>query len=147
MPLLTKEEILQINDLAPTIERIPGPAGMGEVGVRVMTSGEREDFIKALDKREQSGEDVTRQRPWLCAMTLCDEDGGRLFSLTEIEALAGKSSEFIDRVFIVARRLNGLEPDTAEDTKKNSVPIPDAASSSTSAGPSVDGAPANGHSV
>ena len=47
-------------------------------------------------------------RSKLCAMCIVDEDGARLFSDEDIDALGEKSAAPLDRIFGVAMRLSGL---------------------------------------
>ena len=49
-----------------------------------------------------------------------DEQGARLFSNAEIEALAKKSGSALKRVYEVVRELSGLSEKDVEELEKNS---------------------------
>ena len=51
---------------------------------------------------------------------IVDDQGNRIFSNAEIDALGKKSSIALDRVFDVAQELNGIGSDTIKDLEKNS---------------------------
>lgn len=142
MAFLTREQLLSIDDITPTIEAVAGPGGQGQVGVRILTAGERDAFLDLIGQAEDGR--VKNLKVILCTLTLCDEQGGRLFAQDEVEALAGKSSEFIERVFDTAKRISQLGDDATEEAKKNSAPTPGAASGTGSPSDLADTVSATG---
>jgi hypothetical protein len=58
-------------------------------------------------------------RARLAAASIVDENGARMFSDEEIEALGGKSAMALDRVFKAAQRLSGLAPEDVEELAGN----------------------------
>lgn len=114
--MLTRELILQAADLAA--ETVSVPEWGGEVRVRVMTGFERDTWeMELLTAREKN---LARVRATLCALTVVDEQGARLFTHADIEALGGKSAAALDRVFEAAKRLNRIGAADVEDLRKNS---------------------------
>lgn len=113
MKLLTKDAILSVNDLP--MERINVPEWGGEVMIRTMTGTDRDAFETHLIGQSGRMENV---RARLVALTLCDQDGQRLFNDSEVSALGKKSAKALDRVFAVAQRINGIGADEASSTKK-----------------------------
>lgn len=102
---LSKEQILSASDLPR--EKVSVPEWGGDVFVRVMTGTERDKLISNCDSYR------------LLSITLCDEEGKRLFTDTDVEALSAKSFKVIDNLVQVALRINKLAPDDREqETKK-----------------------------
>ncbi len=114
---LTREQILQVDDIK--IEIVPVPEWDGEVIVRTMTGTDRDIWDNLLYKEGKVNFlDNTRAR--LLACTIIDEDDNLVFSEDDIVALGKKSSLAINRIFDVAKRLNGLGSEQIEDLEKNS---------------------------
>jgi hypothetical protein len=112
MPLLSKTQIIEAKDLPH--EDIEVAEWGGAVRVRALTGtarGELEGFFRQKDERNY------RER--LLALSIVGEDGERLFTSDEVEELARKNAEVIERIFSVAVRLSGLSKATAEEAKKN----------------------------
>ncbi len=119
MTLLTKDAILSASDLQH--EDVAVPEWGGTVRVRVMTGAERAQFeasavTTANGRREP---DLSNYQAKLLALCLIDEHGHRMFSEADVEALGGKSSQALLRVFLVAQRINGLGLAAIEDARKN----------------------------
>ena len=119
MALLSKEAILQAQDL-PT-ELVPVPEWGGEILVRGLTGAERDAFEQSIvEQRGKSTRiNLRNLRAKLVAMTVVDEQGNRLFSDDEAEALGRKSAAALNRVFEVAQRLSGLRPEDVEELAGN----------------------------
>ncbi len=114
---LTREQILQVDDIKTEI--VPVPEWDGEVVVRTMTGTDRDIWDNLLYKEGKVNFlDNTRAR--LLACTIIDEDDNLVFSEDDIVALGKKSSLALNRIFDVAKRLNGLGSDNIEDLEKNS---------------------------
>jgi hypothetical protein len=120
MGLLSKEAILQADDL-PT-EDVEVPEWQGTVRVRALTGKERDAFEASL--QQQRGKDFVRNtanvRAKLVAKCLIGEDGERLFSENEVNALGAKSAAGLDRVFEVAARLSRLSEEDIDELGKSS---------------------------
>lgn len=128
MGILTREQILQADDLKT--ETVPVPEWGGEVIVRTMIGIDRDEYDKSLiSQNEEETEDdksyLDNARARLCAFTIIDEADNLVFSEDDIIKLGKKSSLALNRVFDVAKRLNGLGPDDIEDMAKNSETTPE----------------------
>lgn len=113
--LLSKEAILAVQDTATELVEVPEWGGA--VRVRGLTGSERDAFESEVVQR--NGRDVrtnTRNiRARMVVMSVVNEDGSRMFSYHDIEALGEKSARALDRIFAVAMRLSGLrDEDVAE---------------------------------
>ena len=117
--MLTKDAILAADDLPKEVVDVPEWGG--QVTIRSMTGTERDDFEQSIfdanDKSKKKNMKNIRAR--LCALTMVDESGNRLFDVSDIEALGKKSSKALDRVFAVAQKLNGLSPTDVEEMAGN----------------------------
>lgn len=121
MAILTKEQIVAVNDI--TTETVSVPEWGGYVLVKVMSGTERDAFESSIF--EQKGKDIQRNlgnlRAKLVSKCLVDEKGNRLFSDKEIEIIGKKSAKVLDRIYEVCVKLNGIGPKDVEELTKNSV--------------------------
>lgn len=113
---LTKEQILDADDLKAT--SVPVPEWGGEVRVRVMTSSERDRFVvTSTNGAGKFSMDGATAR--LCGLCLVDDAGARLFTERELQKLGEKSSQAMQRVFDAACELNGLSEEGRGAVEKN----------------------------
>ena len=119
MAILTKDQILQAADIQT--ETVAVPEWGGEVLVRGLTEEERDRYEDGLSQVRGKKVTLTLQnaRARLVAMAIVGEDGKRLFSDRDVEALGKKSGQALERVFDVARRMAGLSGDDVEELQKN----------------------------
>ena len=113
MEALTKEKILKADDLKT--EKVDVPEWGGSVFVRSLTGTEREEYEVAVSRKENA----TDLRARLCALTIVDKEGKRVFDAKDIPALGSKSVAALIRVFRVSQKLNGLGEDDIKDLAKN----------------------------
>lgn len=126
--ILSKEAILAANDLEKELVEVPEWGGA--VYVRALTGTERDAFEASLVNervvRRGRKSETTREtnlrnlRARLCALTMCDEEGNRLFGDSEVHELGKKSASALNRVFEVAQRLSGLSEGDVEELAGNS---------------------------
>lgn len=117
--VLTRDEILAAQDIR--METVEVPEWGGAVIVRSLTAAERDAFDLAATV-EQNGRRVVnfaQLRARLVAMAVVDEQGKRLFSDADVEALAAKSGAAVGRVYDVAQRLAGLGAEDIEEITRN----------------------------
>jgi len=114
---LTKEQILNSQDL--TKEKIEVPEWGGVIFVRTMTGAERDSFEQGIVNDDRTA-NLSNIRAKLCALTVVDEEGKRIFTDDDVKGIGEKSSLVLDRVFQVAQKLNGISPTDVEDLAKNS---------------------------
>jgi len=114
MAQLSKEQIIDAKDILTKV--VPVPEWGGEVTVAVMDGPSRDEWELMLYSEGKA--DQTNRRARLCAMTIVDpQTGQRMFSVDE---LTKKSGIALDRVFIVAMKLNKIGSEALEDETKNS---------------------------
>jgi hypothetical protein len=118
--MLTKEQILRAKDIQT--ETVPVPEWGGDVLVRGLTGRERDEFeqglVKGAGRKSQINLKLATAR--LCALSIVDEKGNRLFGDGDIMALNSKSSAALQRVYKTASRLSGLGDEDLEEMVKNS---------------------------
>ena len=113
--ILTKEEILQANDLVT--ERVDVPEWGGAVYVRGMTGLERDLYEDSILEQRGKNRQVNLRnaRAKLVALSVVDEAGQRMFSQTDVAALGKKNAAALQRVFNVATRLSGITEEDLEE--------------------------------
>lgn len=120
MAILSKDDILRAEDLPR--ELVDVPEWGGAVMVRGLSASERDAFEASIV--ELRGKDrrihLENIRAKLASLTICDEQGNRLFSDSEVTALGKKSAQAVQRVFDVAQRLSGISETDVEELAKNS---------------------------
>ena len=117
MGMLTKEQILQAEDLKT--ETVEVPEWGGSVCVRTMTGTERDAFEQSIVENKGKTNLANIRARW-CAAVVIDESGNRLFDDKDIAELGKKSASALDRVFAVAQKLNGFGEKDIENLEKNS---------------------------
>lgn len=138
MTVLSKAAIFAANDL--TTQSVDVPEWGGSVLIRSMTGAQRDAYETSLLKKDDAGKfivDTDDMRAKLIVFTAVDESGAALFTADDIPALSAKSAGVIERLFVVAQRLNGLSRDAVSDAEKNSVSGQSDASVSDSPPPSA----------
>lgn len=113
---LSKQEILAQDDLKYEDVQVPEWGGAW-VRVRTLNASERDHFEASTVERR--GKNVVTNleniRARLCLLTMVDENGDRMFQDEDTYPLGGKSAAALDRVFVVAQRLNGLRDADIEE--------------------------------
>lgn len=126
--LLSREQILEADDLARELVNVEEWGG--HVYVRALTGAERDAFEQSLVEERIVGRGRQREttrtvnmrnaRAKLCALTICDEQGERLFTDADVQDLGKKSAAALTRVYEVAARLSGLTDEDMEELTGNS---------------------------
>ena len=143
--LLGRDQILAIRTLKK--ELVPVHEWGGEVYVRVMTCAENDMLTElVLEHEARTGNNrLPHLKAVMAVLTVCDEDGGRLFAMADVDMLLSKEGTALSRLFDVARRLNGLSPDDdGESQEKNFETTQSDASGLSLPSPSVDAPLPNG---
>jgi hypothetical protein len=115
MGLLSKAEILGADDLP--FRDVPVPEWGGSVRVRTMNGKERDEFRAAL--ASEGPVPVAKLSAVLLVATCVDENGVRLFTMEDMEALQAKCATALDAPAGVAMQINGLAVSAVDDAAKN----------------------------
>lgn len=117
------------------MEEVPVPEWGGSVFVRELSAADRDAFETSSlllgRKGEVKGTNLVNMRARLAVLTICDEDGQRLFGEEDVVALGEMSASALQRVFEMAQRLSGFTDKDMEELEKNSVSGPSGVSSSS----------------
>jgi hypothetical protein len=134
---LGRDAILKADVLRTEEVRVPEWADPGSgadvVLVRELRGRERDEWEASLavQRGRQMVPDVANMRAKLVARTVVDADLEPVFTQQDVNALGELSAAALDRVFEVASRLSGLNPDDVEAKAKNSGTAPSGGSAST----------------
>ena len=108
---LTADQILASDDLG--LKKLHVREWGGDVYIRVMSVGERDDYERMWIGKKDSGVDNFRTE--YLARVLCDEKGELLFSREKVAQLAKKSGAVMGRLFDEAMKHNAMtEADVQE---------------------------------
>lgn len=106
-------------------EWVDVPEWGGGVYVRSMSGLALDQYEARLLARRTVDKDgktlrinLDHTRAELVALTACNEAGDAIFTLEQVEALSKKSGAALNRLVIVAQRLNGLTPQDLEQLAK-----------------------------
>ena len=96
-------------------------SGAASVRVRTLTGAERDAFEQSLLETPKNGArnrtttvNMANARAKLCALSVVDSSGERVFTDADVESLGQKSGAALDRVFSVAQRLSGISDDDVD---------------------------------
>ena len=108
---LSKKDILTADDLKHEVVAVPEWGG--DVNVRGMTGAERDKFESGIveQRGKQQSMNMANIRAKLASFTICDDDGKRLFTEQDVQALSQKSAAALQRIFAVAQRLSRIGDD------------------------------------
>lgn len=114
--LLSREQILGAQDRKT--EDVEVPEWGGTVRVRALSGAERDAYEAGIVQLRGDGSQqwtLKNARARLVSLSLCGEDGERLFSESDIGVLGEKSATALERVFDVARHLSGLTDEDIDE--------------------------------
>ena len=136
---LSRDAILAAKSLRT--EEVAVPEWGGTVLVRELSGRERDEWEASLAvmRGKTMVPDVANIRAKLAARTIVGDDGEPVFTQQDVAALGELSAAALDRVFDVASRLSGLNPEDVEAMTGNSGAAPGGGSSSAS--PAISAAP------
>ena len=99
----------------PRIVTIFVPEWGGDVCLREITAGQRDQW-DAWQIENEGAARYANIRARLLVLTICDEQGARLFGDKDIDIVSSMPAQTIDRLWDASCKLVGLRP---EDVEKN----------------------------
>ena len=117
MTLLNKAQILEANDIHTQIVSVPEWGG--HVKITGISARVRDQWEVTIAEQREKKKPVD-VRASLCAKAIIDEDGRKLFTDDDIKALGNKSAAALQRVFLAAMSLSGLDDKAVEELEGNS---------------------------
>jgi hypothetical protein len=112
--LLTKEQILAVDDLKKQLLEVPEWGGA--VYIRVMNGLERDKFEEWASK---SGATIEGIRARIASLCIVDVDGNRIFSDADADALCKKSGAALDRICSAIKKLNAVSDEDIKELAGN----------------------------
>jgi hypothetical protein len=112
---LTAEQILAADDAG--LLKVDVPEWKGEVFVRVMSVGERDEYERMWIGKKEAG--IANFRTEYLARVLCDDKGDLLFTREQVAALAKKSGAVMGRLFDVAMKHNKMSEEDVQELGKS----------------------------
>lgn len=119
--VLTRDDIL--NSDGPVKELVRLPELGGSVWVQGMTVEDRdiwEDYIHSLQEADSLDPRRGEQRALLVVLCCINEEGEKLFTLRDAQALKKKSFKAFDKICRVALRLSALYEGATDEAAKKS---------------------------
>jgi len=114
--LLTRKQVFEADDLP--VEVVPVPEWGGDVAVKGLSEGGVHELLS--DARGEDEELDPEQMNLLAIVYGCvDEEGNPLFVADDVATLRDKSAAALARVRKVFMRLSGMDPEEAEEVRKN----------------------------
>jgi len=121
MDYLTRQQVLDVQDVET--RDVTVPEWGGKVRVKTLTGAERNALEKTMLEKNKPGKrpevNLSNFQAKLCAASMVDEAGKRIFSDRDVEKLGLKSSKALARVFSVASELSGFSEADIDELTKN----------------------------
>jgi len=111
--MLDRKSIFKAVDL--DIKKVPVPEWGGDVYVRGLTARERDHFEMSIG----AAANLENLRARLVVLTLCTDDGERLFKDSDAIELGKKNAQVMNRLFDVARQMSGMSDQDVEELEGN----------------------------
>ena len=93
------------------------PEWKGDVYIRVMSVGERDDYERQWIGKKETG--IVNFRTQYLQRVLCDEHGALLFTREQVDKLAAKSGAAMGRLFDRAMQHNNMSEKDVEELGKS----------------------------
>jgi hypothetical protein len=103
------------------MEEVPVPEWGGTVFIGLMSAEVRDDLEQDMLFMRNDKKKVKNLRSHFVAACACDEQGNKLFTPDDVDALGKKSAKALDRLFEVSQRINAMSDEEIEGMEKNSV--------------------------
>lgn len=128
---LSRDDILKADDLET--QELEVPEWGGTVLVRALSGKERDAYEASLVqfRGNERLPQLANMRAKLVVRCIVDDQGQRLFTDQDANALGQKSAHALNRVFEVAAELSGLSEEDIEELAGNSDADPSGASTSS----------------
>ena len=114
--MLTREEILLKTSLKKEVLKVEEWGG--DIIVSEMSGEARDVWEQSLREKSPTGK-IISPRAKLVAFTVVDEQGERVFKDDDIASIGKLSSDALEKICLVAMRLNGLGAGDVDNEKKS----------------------------
>jgi len=125
--MLNRDSILNARDFG--LKEVEVPEWGGTVYLRKWSAKDRNAYIAKSVNVDEGGAQVNYEtifdsQVWAVAMSICDEDGKRFFTDEELDLLAAKNGDVIQRLCGEVFKLNGLAEKSIEEAAENFENVP-----------------------
>lgn len=110
---LDSKSIIAANDAR--LEKVHVPEWKGDVYLRVISGTDRDRFEEAYADQKMKAFRIR-----FLLLTICDEEGSRIFGDDQGDALGRKSSVVINRLFEAAWKLNAFTQEAIDELGESS---------------------------
>jgi hypothetical protein len=114
--MMNREQILATDTVRT--EAVAVPEWGGTFHVRGMSVVEMARFHRAMDAEDAAAQSPARVGVRLLIACVCDDQGRPVFRPEDAEALERQGGALIDRLCVVANRVNGIGPEAREAAEK-----------------------------
>lgn len=111
--MLDRKSIFKAVDL--DVKEVSVPEWGGEVCVRGLTARERDQFEASIG----SSANLDNLRARLVVLSVCDENGDRLFKDSDAIELGKKNAQVVNRLFDIARSMSGMSDQDVSELEGN----------------------------
>lgn len=108
---LNREQLLA--QARPKIIEVPVPEWGGTIHLRDITAGQRDQY-DGYQIDQQGQQKYTDFRARLLILSICDQDGNRLFTDSEVSTISSLPAHVVDRLWDQAALLCGLKTEQVE---------------------------------
>lgn len=112
---LTADQILAADDMG--LKKVHVKEWGGDVYVRVMSVGERDEYERMWIGKRETG--IENFRTQYLARVLCDDKGQLLFTREQVAELANKSGAVMGRLFDEAMKHNRMTEEDVQELGKS----------------------------
>lgn len=118
--LLTKDQILSLDDRE--YKEVEVPEWGGSVRLASMSAADRDAFEASLipDKKSKASDRMKNFRARFLSRCIVDAEGNSVFDAHSVVLLGRKNASVINRLFDIARELNGMTEEDVQDIEGNS---------------------------
>ena len=117
---LSRDAILNSSDLKT--KSVEVAEWNGTVRLREMSLKNRMELFSRFGKKDEKNPDLLDMaiaKSWAVAISVVDADGNRVFDESDIERIAEKKCDVIERLVSEMQALNGFAEKSAEEAEKN----------------------------
>lgn len=114
MSVLTRDAVLTAQDLP--LEKVDVPEWGGSVYVRGMSGVDRDSFEQSLMVGGEFSSVNVRAK--IVVRTACDENGQRIFTDADADAVGARNAAALTRIYEAGQRLSGMGAGALEDAVK-----------------------------
>jgi hypothetical protein len=113
-----REDIFGVNDRKTATVHVP--EWNMTVSIQAFSGAERDSWEQTMLASQKTGKPIDNFRAKLTALVVVDEQGNRVFSDSDVDALGKKSAKALDRIFEAFMELNKLTNEDVKELEKKS---------------------------